>query len=327
MIHVKKRILLASVLMPFILSACINENGLSEVMLSSDSNLASSEPLSIQKTLLVANNTFANYSGNKEPAVLNKVNTLKFVDLLYPTVAFASKPYTQTTARNSGALSGLLKHQKAILRATLAQANSNTKSQRDSGIYDFKHCLFKGTTQHQTDTSYKFTNCQQFENLSIDGEITLIGTEASFTDLAVNDDGHTYRYSGTISTYSSDNRQVIEASMQRIDSVNNQQQYFKDLVWAEGKTDLLEGRIYDGENGFIELSASDDLVLDNNGIPTLGKLHLHGKAYGKSFLSKPKDNDFGSIHLEIDEEGDGFNEFRIGKNVIYKTTSKAYAAR
>ena len=327
MIHFKKRILLVSVLLPFILSSCVDENDLSQAMLSSDSNLASSAPISVQKELLVVSNSFANYSGNKKPAVLNKKNTLKFVDLLYPTVAFDSKPYTQTSSSTSGELSGLLKHQKAILSATLAKTNSNPDLHRDSGIYNFKNCLYKGSAQQQTETLYKFNNCQQFQNLSLDGKIALVNQGLSFTDLSINDDGKTYRYSGTIRTYFSNEIPAIEANMQRIDSVTNQQQYFKDIVWVKGKNDQLEGRIYDGENGFIELSSSEDLVLDENGIPTLGKLHIHGKAYGEAFLGKPKNNHFGSIHIEIDEEGDGFNEFRIGKNVIYKTTSRVYAAR
>ena len=327
MIHFKKRMLLVSAFMPFLLSACQVENDISEAMLASEFNLTAPSSDSLKKGVLVPDSAFENYSGHKGPAVLNEENTLKFVDLLYPTVAFDNRAYTQTSTSTSGELSGVLKHQKAILSTALAQTNSKPDSRKDSGIYDFKHCLYKGTAQHHTENLYKLSNCQQFQKLSLDGQITITDQAVSFTDLAINDDGKTYRYSGNLSTYLSNNEHVIEANMHRIDSSTKQQQYFKDLVWTNGKKDRLEGHVYDGENGFIELRSSDDLVLDDDGIPTLGKIHLDGKEYGEAFLSKPSNNYFGSIHIEIDEEGDGFNEFKISKNVIYKTTSTVYAAR
>ena len=327
MIHLKKRILLVSAFVPFFLSACLSENDFSDTLLSSEANLVSAAKAPIQKEPLLAISSFDNYSGNKNAAVLNQTQTLSFVDLLYPTVAFDSRPYTQTSAKTSGVLSGLLKHQKAILNTALAQKNSNPESRKDSGIYDFKHCLYEGSAQHQTETLYKFTNCQQFQNLSINGEVTLTDQEVRFTDLVINDNGKMYHYSGNISAYHSNDKQVIKINTQGIDVANNKQQYFKDFVWANGKIDQLKGRVYNGESGFIELSSSEDLKLDDNGIPTRGTLHLHGKDYGKVFLGKPKNKYFGSIRIEIDEEGDGFNEFRIGKNVIYQTTSKVYAAR
>jgi hypothetical protein len=257
-------------------------------------------------------------------------------------VSFANKPYSQTSANTSGEVSGFIKHQRAIIAATRAQTVSDPASRLDSGVYDFKHCLYKGTSQQQATqgkagTTYTLTNCQQFQNISLDGEVNLLNQEASnqqlnsyklsFKNLTIHDDNKTYHYSGTINTYRSEGTQTIEANVQGIDLVANTQQYLKDLVWIDGQNDHIEGQLYDNENGFVELRSSEDLVLDNDGIPTKGRLYLLGKDYGDAFLGKPKDNYYGSIHIEIDEEGDGFNEFRISKNVIYKTTSIDYATR
>ena len=297
-----------------------------------DNNLADSSSLSGLNTSLTPDGSFLNYNGNRAQATLNKANTLRFVELLYPTVAFTSKPYTQTSASTSGALSGLIKHPRAIVAATLAQTLEIQVSREDSGIYDFKHCLYSGTAKQsgltQIGTNYTFTNCQQFQNLSLDGEVKLVKQKTtnenahklSFNNLVIHDDKKTYHYSGSIETFISEGTQVIEANVQRIDLAANTQQYFKDLAWSDGKIDRLEGRVYDGKNGFVELKSSEDLALDVSGIPTKGRLYLHGKDYGDAFLGKPEDNYYGSIHIEIDEEGDGFNEFKIGKNVIYKPT-------
>ena len=349
----KKSTLVISVCTAALLSACSNENDASSANPISQMNASTQH--------VVANGAFVAFTGNKQAAELVKRNTLQYVDLLYPTVAFDNMPYTQTSDHMPGETVGLLRHQRAIIHTTLAQAVNQASSNPDAAVYDYRHCTYQGTARqtnvaqgrysHVKQTAnYTFSACQPHKTLSLHGDVTLstphtasnsddvnqdkhsVNTAApihtlSFAKLSLNDGGKTYLYSGTIEIVDEQTGRTTKANLQRINAQTNEQHYFKDLTWAEGDTDHLSGRIYDVKEGYIELSASEDLILDSDGIPTQGQFYLNGRDYAKVSIGKPNNNQYGAIHIEIDEYGDGFNELQMSKNIIYPDNAEFYAAR
>lgn len=119
---------------------------------------------------------------------------------------------------------------------------------------------------------------------------------------------------------------ITSMNLERIDH-DTKTLYFRNVVWIDAENDQLTGRIYDAVNGYVELRSEDILKFDADGIPSKGRLYLHGSDYAKASLSKPNNNQYGAAHIELDEHGDGFYETHISKNMIYSKQPTFFAAR
>lgn len=286
---------------------------------------------STYENILSADGRFESYSGSLKPALLTQANTLSFINVLYPTVDVENVPYTQTSASKPGDLNGLLKHHKAIAQATVSQAPPAP----GAAAYGFKHCTYSGTARQSKSaaTTYQFNDCQQQQNLVLNGTVAINDQSAdttpnqytlTFNNLNVHDNSKHLQYSGSIEVLQSKDAVITTANLERNDSAGNKH-YFRNISWSDGEYDQLTGRIYDAENGYVELHSSEDLKLDQDGIPTQGHLYLRGSDYAKASVGKARNIRYGSVHIELDEYGDGFNEIHITKNVIYTRQPVFYA--
>ena len=152
MITFKKQTLLLSACATLFLGACSGEHdslGTGHLLQEANSDLSQKPE---QQKALTPSGDFARYTGSLREAELVKSNILSFIDLLYPTSALDDAPFTQTSDRMSGEVSGLLKHQKAIIQAVLAQLSDSSESGPDAAVYDFKHCSYQGSAR-QSDTT------------------------------------------------------------------------------------------------------------------------------------------------------------------------------
>ena len=280
--------------------------------------------------------TLDQFEGKKYPAKLSQENALTFLDALYPAKPWDAVPYSQTSTMDSEQPLGLLRQPRVIIQAALQHVGIMPLERQDYGSYDFNHCAYGGSSKLLSNSDVKrvaFTDCRHQRDFIIHGEISISSSEKSaddtvisFKNLKVLDAGESMLLSGVLHQTKESNTLITNVNLKQSSSIGGTH-IFNNVVWQDGETDSVTGRIYQPEQGFTALRASTDLVLDTQGIPIQGELILEGEDLARAKLKPANTAQFGAMRIELDAEGDGFSETHISKNVIYESQATFYAAR
>lgn len=205
--------------------------------------------------------------------------------------------------------SELVRHQESLLEIIQSPSNNPCPSGGTLSISD----NFKIRTLTASRT-YNFSNCYQDTSNKIDGLITLtakdITTNAlpeTFTietpNLTLSQGDYKNSFTGTIQVKQGNGVWDVTADLHNLNHNENTEYYLENfrVVNSETETGSISGRIYNSANGYVTISSSPDLRIDDG----QGFIYLEGADSSVARISKASESDvYESLLLELDKDGD-----------------------
>ena len=264
------------------------------------------------------------YSGNRDIAILNSANTLKFADVMLGTSDLNSivgrAASNETTA---DAYSGILSIAHSLTNlANTQRQKSNLANRSVSGS---EQCArggsYSGNGEVDDDglgwITYNLNNCVSDDGVTLNGQMTMYvdsdglnnvsSYTLTFSQLSAMANGVTTIQTGNLRYYEVYPPNGVIRSTLTIFSTNSNssEEYLLDEVVTENgsSSDYVSGKIYISDEGYVTLNSSNDFsFITSTNLPLEGAMFMQG---GSNSRARITNHSSISYTLDIDSDGDG----------------------
>lgn len=295
------------------------------------------------------------YTGTKDPALLDQTNTVEFAQLVFGN-SLESTPLTKSR-------SAINEEQKVLINKSLFVSSINEAIKRHASaisltqrqISSTENCSLGGTLNKEGEIedvtnvgtlTLIYNDCEEEQGVVLNGNATITTISSTFpkssisrfNDLKITQSLGNFSITGNIESYTEldenqDKYKRLETrNIVAVHSQTNFSSFFENVVLevigsnvADTATGKLSGKIYLQDEGYVQLSSSDDFLpyfLRSSGevIPQFGSAYLTGASSSKARLfhqvrfDAPEALDSERYRLDLDKDGDGLYELTSIQN-------------
>lgn len=321
------------------ITACVGET-------SMDSNQTSNNFSGVSSDLALPSEL---YTGSRAPALLNKANTLRFVELLFGTSDFDGLANRSNSSEAIPTIDAPIILQIQSIPDLISQENRTPNLARTS-VSEYRTCPQGGglNISGELDDNDAGTllvelyQCVLEDGVILDGEMSFLDSTASnsgnesyllsFGGLSATIDGERVIQTGSIQHYEGYSQQWFYKTVINLHSSNSrtgEEYFFENVVDLKGNySGALSGKIYLSNHGYITLSTSTDFQYNGeNTFPLKGTLYLtgnnntHARVLPQLYQAggvNPFNTSYTSAtdyFLSLDDDGDGLYESNVTQRI------------